>query len=121
MRAPCLAEATHEDVVARLEIEHLEPDAALAQLVEDARELVEEVALADVEPERNAAHLLARGLPQLDESGDQRNRKIVDAVEAEVLEDLDRGALPRSGEAGHDDQPEVPHGRSRARLRVAIS
>src|SRR5439155_1344898 len=43
MRPAGLAEAAHEHVLARLEVEHLERDAARAQLLEDARALVEEV------------------------------------------------------------------------------
>src|SRR5206468_12790669 len=104
-----LAEAAHELVVARLEVEHLERDAACAQLLEDARELVEEVPLAHVEAERHALHLLARALPYLDEAGDERHRQVVDAVEAQGLEHLDGGALARAGEPGHHHEAEVVH------------
>src|SRR5213593_317903 len=109
MRPARLAEAAHELVVARLEVEHLERDAACAQLLEDARELVEEVPLAHVEAERHALHLLARALPYLDEAGDERHRQVVDAVEAQVLEHLDGGALARAGEPGHHHEPELVH------------
>src|SRR5438552_285055 len=107
MRAARLAEAAHEHVVARLEVEHLERDAARAQPLEDAREFVEEVPLAHVEAERHAPHLLARALPHLDEAGDERHRQVVDAVEAQVLEHLDGGALARAGEPGHDHEVET--------------
>src|SRR5438128_6818388 len=107
MRPARLAEAAHEHVVARLEVEHLERDAAHAQLLEDAREFVEEVPLAHVEAERHAPHLLARALPHLDEAGDERHRQVVDAVEAQVLEHLDGGALARAGEPGHDHEVET--------------
>jgi len=109
MRPARLAEAAHEQVVARLEVEHLERDAACAQLLEDARELVEEVPLAHVEPERHAPRLLARALPYLDEAGDERHRQVVDAVEAQVLEHLDGGALARAGEPGHHHEAELVH------------
>src|SRR5436309_3172970 len=104
MRPTRLAEAVDQHIVARIEVEHLERDAAPTQLLEDARELVEEVPVARVEAERHAPYLLARALPQLDEAGDERHRQVVDAVEPQVLEHLDGAALARAGEAGHHGQ-----------------
>src|SRR6266849_10405138 len=77
VRPPRLAEAPHEDVVARFEVEHLE---------------------------RHPAQLFLRALPQLDEARDQGHRQVVDAVEAQVLEHLDGGALAGAREAGDDDE-----------------
>src|SRR5438132_10975256 len=109
VRPARLAEAAHEHLVARLEVEHLERDTARTQLLEDARELVEEVPLAHVEAERHAPHLLARALPHLDEAGDERHRQVVDTVEAQVLEHFDGGALARAGEPGHHYEAELGH------------
>src|SRR5438874_1082904 len=73
-----------------------------------ARDAIDEVAergapLAHVDAECHARHLLARALPELDEAGDQRDGEIIDAVEAEVLEAPDRGALAGAREPRHDD------------------
>ena len=43
--------------------------------------------------------LLARALPQLDEARDERDRQVVDAEEAEVLEGVDRLGAPGPGHA----------------------
>ena len=103
MRPPRLAEAPHQHVVARFEVHHLDVDAALPELPAHARELGEQAPLAHVDAECHARHLLARALPELDEAGDQRDGEIIDAVEAEVLEAPDRGALAGAREPRHDD------------------
>src|SRR5439155_883751 len=73
------------------------------ELPAHARELGEQAPLAHVDAECHARHLLARALPELDEAGDQRDGEIIDAVEAEVLEAPDRGALAGAREPRHDD------------------
>src|SRR5438876_498510 len=78
-------------------------DVALPELPAHARELGEQAPLAHVDAECHARHLLARALPELDEAGDQRDGEIIDAVEAEVLEAPDRGALAGAREPRHDD------------------
>src|SRR5262245_4536969 len=107
MRTPGLAEAPHQHVVTGLEIDDLRLRTCRAQLVEDVREVAQETALPDVNPERHTADILARALPQLDESRQQRDREIVDAVEAQVLEDLQRRALTRPRQTRDDDGAEA--------------
>ena len=85
----------------------LEPVAGAAQLVEHARVVGEELALADVDAEGDAVDALERAGAELEEARDEHERQVVDAVEAEVLEDVDRGALPGPGEAGDDDDLEA--------------
>ena len=118
MGSPRLAEAPDEHVVARLEVEHLERNLLRPELVEHSRELGEEVPRADVDPERHAPDLVPGRLPELDETRDERDREIVDAVEAEVLEHMDGGRLAGTREPGDDDEPEaLRHERgSRARF-----
>ena len=66
-------------------------------------------------PSATRRDLLARALPQLDEARDQRDRQVVDAVEAEVLEDVERRALARAREPGDDDGVEPLRSSRRAR------
>ena len=99
MRPARLAEAAHQHVVARLEVDHLERDAGARAARRTPGNVVEEAPLAHVDAERDAADVLARALPQLDEARDERHRQVVDAVEAEVLEHVDRGALARARRA----------------------
>src|SRR5437667_128442 len=107
MRTPRLAEAAHEDVVGRLKVEDLELHAALPELAAHARELGQQAPLAHVDAERDARHVLARALPELDEAGDQRHGQVVDAVEAEVLESADGGALAGAREPRHHDHSQA--------------
>src|SRR5262249_42459406 len=106
MRTPGLAEATYQHVVAGLEIDDLRLRTCRAQLVQDVREVAQEAALAAVDPDRHPADVLARALPQLDEPRQQRDREVVDAVEAQVLEDLQRRALARPRQTRDDDGAE---------------
>jgi len=108
MWTPRLAEAAHEHVVAGLQVQDLELHAALSQLAAHARELGQQPTLARVDAERDARHLLARALPELDEARDQRHGQVVDAVEAEVFEPADGGALAGPGEPRHHDHPQAP-------------
>src|SRR5262245_16975558 len=117
MRAARLAETPHEHVVARLEIDDLEMHAARPQLLEDPRHLVQEAPLADVDAERDAPDVLPRALPQLEEARQQRHRQVVDAVEAEILEDAQRGALAGAGEAADDHRAQTRGHRRPALIR----
>jgi len=66
--------------------------AARTHLVERARHLLEKLARARVDAERDARDLVA-ALAQLDEARDQRRGQVVDAVVAEVLEHVQRRRL----------------------------
>src|SRR5579871_1310157 len=110
VRAPGLAEAAHEHVVVGLEVEDLDDGARRAQLGEHAGEVEQEPPRAHVDAQRDAPDLLARALPQLEEARHQRHRQIVDAVEAEVLEHVQRGALARARHPrDHEHVQRAPH------------
>src|SRR6185369_4582115 len=85
--------------------------ARAADVLEHRRVVGEELPLAEIDAERDAADLLLGVLAELDELRRQHDGQIVDAVEPQVLEDADRRALSRSGEPGDDDDVEqrVPH------------
>jgi hypothetical protein len=120
MRAARLAEAAHEHVVAGVEEEHLDAMAGGAQLVEGARIVAEELALADVHAERDAIDRLARARAQLQEARHEHDGQIVDAVEAEVLEDVDRGALARARQPADDDDLQAcGHGHAAIEVRAS--
>jgi hypothetical protein len=121
VRAPGLAEAAHEHVVARLEVDHLELHAGPAQLVEHSRDVLQKAPLAHVDAERDATDVLPRALPQLEEARQECRGQVVDAVEAQVLQDLQRRALAGPGQAGHHDGMEALAHRIRDRCAAAAA
>src|SRR5262249_61625878 len=78
-----------------------------AQLVEHARDIAQKTPLADVDTECDTADVLPRALPQLEEARQKRHREVVDAVEAQILQDPQRRAFARPGETGDDDGVET--------------
>ena len=75
------------------------------ELGEEPRPFGKEQPLARVDPERDS---LQRGVAlggQLHHLGRQRDRQIIDAVEAKVLQHAHRGAAARAGNSGDDEQP----------------
>src|SRR5439155_21084433 len=90
-----------------LQVEDLELHPALSELAAHAGELGQEPPLAHVDAEGDPRHVLARALPELDEAGNQRHRQVVDAVEAEVFEPADGGALAGAREPRHHDHPQA--------------
>src|SRR5215475_12065745 len=103
VRAPRLAEAAHQHVVAGVEEQDLEAVAGVAQLVEHARIVGEELALAQIDAEADAADALERARTELEHARHQDDGQIVDAVEAEIFEDVYRSAPSGPGKAGDDD------------------
>src|SRR5262249_23209572 len=67
----------------------------------------EELALAQVDAERDAADALERAGAQLQHARHEHDGQVVDAVEAEVLENVDCGTSPGPRQAGDDDDLET--------------
>jgi hypothetical protein len=76
-----------------------------AERFEDARKLLEERALAHVDDDGGLLDLRVGPQRQLREDRQQRDREIVDAEVAEVLERAHRLGLAGAREAGEDDEP----------------
>ena len=68
----------------------------------DARQLGERRAAAGIDRDRDP--LVAGVAEEVDRLAEQRRRQVVDAVEARVLEDVQRDALAGAGEAADDDE-----------------
>ena len=98
-----LGVAAHERVVRGVEEEDLDVVPLLPDLLDDARRVREEAALARVDDERDARDL-ARGVAgELEQLLEEEDGEVVDAVEPGVLERAQGGRLPRAGHAGEDD------------------
>ena len=81
----------------------IEPGIARSD-VEHARELLEQRALAHVDDDGGLLDLGAGPQRQLREGRHQRDRQVVDAEVAEVLERADRLRLARARQPGQDDE-----------------
>ena len=97
--APRLVVAPHQRLVRRLEEEHLRAMAPRPQLLERVHQVHEILAFPDVDPEGDLPDAPARLGAELREGRDQRGRQVVHAEVAQVLEALDRVALPRARRA----------------------
>ncbi len=132
-----LAEAAHERLVGGIEEDELDLVTALDELLDDLADAFEERPGSDVDPEAHAAdrgrHLvvvdaalragLLPALEEIEETGEERWGEVVDAEEAEVLEDVERRAAPRAAHSGDDHDVErvihrAPRLRGAARRRA---
>ena len=111
MRPARLAESPHQRRLGRLEEDQdrVQVLAAL-ELPVDPRELVQHLPFADVDDNRRARDLGAGSQRQLGEHRQQRDRQVVDAEIAEVLERADRLRLAGTREAGqhHESRRRPP-------------
>ena len=103
MRAARFAEAALERCVARFD-ENERGGVFAGELAIDSRQLVDLRAFARVHEQSRAFHFAPAAFVKLAESGNQRNRKIVDAVEAEIFEGVQDRAFARAGKPGEDDK-----------------
>ena len=102
MRTAGLAETAQKNGVGGLEEDDLGRDHA-SNRFEDAREFLQLRAFANVDDERGAADFA--GLhSQFREFRDQLDRKVIDAVVAEIFEGLQYGGLSRTAHSGNEDQ-----------------
>jgi hypothetical protein len=106
MAPPALVVAPDERLVGRLQEQHLRHVALGPELLEDLDEVGEVGALPHVHAEGDLLDLAARLRAELREGRDQRGGQVVHAEVAEVLEALDRVALPRPREARDDHEAE---------------
>ncbi len=107
MLAASLAEARQEHLVVGLEEHDLARDRVRSQLLHERRNLRDVVAAAIARIEADADVLERRVLAQqqlVDERAKQRRRDVVDAVEAEILERVQRDALAGAGQAADDHE-----------------
>ena len=105
MRPARLREAPHQRLVRRLEEDQRRLDLVAIELAEEERRLGGEARGAHVHHHGDVVATRHEVERRGDELAQQRQRKIVDAVVAEILETLGDGALSRSGKAGHQDEP----------------
>ncbi len=104
MRPPRFRVTPRQDLVGRLEENQNDiVDALLDPLAIKVRKDVREIVRAHIDDDRHLARVLVIA-HFLQERLNKVNRKIVAAVEAEVLERRLNVALPRPGEAGDDDE-----------------
>src|SRR5215467_4419673 len=73
-------------------------------MLQQARQLLNLLALAGVNQERGPAELGFAGGVQLRKNRNQLHGQVVDAVEAHVLKGLEHGALAGAGKPGQDDE-----------------
>src|SRR5581483_10711112 len=104
MPPPRLVVAAHQRLVGGLQEQHVDVVAAAPQLLDGLHHVGEVLALPHVDPQRDGLHAPARVRAQLRERRDQGGGQVVHAEVAQVLEALDRVALPRAREAGDDDE-----------------
>jgi hypothetical protein len=96
----------HEDIVRSLQEQDLDPVAVLLKLFQNARVVSEKLALASVNAQSNAVDRLERPLTQLQKSLNENDGKVVDTIVPQVLEHVNRRALPRTRKATDDDDLE---------------
>jgi hypothetical protein len=101
--APGLGVAAHQNILAAVEKQQLQRQ-ALAPV-----QPVDKI-LQPLDREIPVAHIHADGhgpvaARRLDQAAQHRHGDVVDGLEAQILEDVDRGCPPGAGRAGHDDQP----------------
>ena len=103
--APGLGIAPDQDVVLAIEKQGLDVDVgAVGQTVELFQERLDrEIAGPDIDPDRERT-ALGLGAPP-DQPGQQRQRQIVDRLEAHVLERLQRRRTPGARHPGDQDDP----------------
>ena len=103
MAAAGLAEALHQHAVVGVEIDDLAVDAAVAQALDQGGHPLQVAhRAARVDAERRASGQWRRAVGHLAGKGlEQARREVVDAVETAVLEGLERDALARARQAGH--------------------
>src|SRR4030065_471375 len=73
------------------------------QFIEDPGEVREELLPPNVHPEGHPGPFAPRLGDDVDELGKENRWQVVHAIVAEVLEHLDRRALPGPRQSGHDD------------------
>ena len=74
------------------------------KLAVENRQLFDLLAFAGVDQKRGSFDLAAAFVVELAENGNQRDRKIIDAIEAQILEGVQDGAFAGAGETGEDDE-----------------
>ena len=103
MRAARLAEAAHQSFVAGFD-ENERGGMFGAQLAINSRQLFDLLALARVHQQRGAFDFAAAFFVKFAEGGNQRDGKIIHAIEAKVFEGVEDGAFAGAGKAGEDDE-----------------
>src|ERR1700674_5858480 len=103
MRAARLAEAAEERVVAGID-EDKRDGMILAEMLEQRGKLVQLHTFARIDQQGGARKGAFAGGMQLGKNGHQFDGKIIDAVEAHVLEGAEDGAFSGAGNAGEDDE-----------------
>ena len=103
MRTARLAEAPHQNLVGGVEVDQGDIE-ALLEVGDDGRKLLQAAALADIHDD-GGAFVVAGVFDELGKAGDQLGGKVVHAVVAHVLEDLERGDFARAAQSGDDHQP----------------
>ena len=113
VRPARLAEPAHQGGLGRLEKdEHRIQAPHLLQATVDAREVREQLSLADVDDDGRARDLAAGAQRQLGQHRKQRDREVVDAEVPKVLERANRLRFARAREARQHDKPRA-NGRAR--------
>src|SRR5512143_3043559 len=123
---PRFAESPHERLVRGVEEEDMDRAPPPRQFVEDPGEVGEKLLSPNVHPEGHPGPFPPRFGDDVDDLGKENRRQVVHAIVSEVLEHLDRRALPRPRQSGHDDnggamRPRVDggHGEPRPLARCA--
>ena len=120
MRPPGFVEALGQGLVGRLEEDEPGRDLGPDRPV-DPGKICEEARLADVNDQGRPVYLNLLPLPEVDEIRDELGRQVVHAVIAEVLEGPADDALPRTRQAGDDEEASVlggaAHGTSQVKTR----
>jgi len=106
MLAAGLGIAIEQHLVRGVQVNHLAADAAAPQLADQRRNGLDFIGpVARVQTDRGSGIGVSHAADGVrDEGLEQRRRDIVDAIEIDVLEHVQRHALARARQPAHDDQ-----------------
>src|SRR6266699_3172772 len=103
MPVPRFGVAIHERRVTRLQVDEPERTPGGRQSTARAHDRRGRVAASDIEDQRDVAVPLVVAGAELQEAVEELRRQVIDAVVAQVFEDLGRLALPGTGEPADDE------------------
>src|SRR5580658_6246684 len=103
MRTACFAVAAEERVIAGV-YEYQSDGMIFAKVLQQSRKLFELGAFARIDQQGGAAKVAFAGGMQFRKNGHQLDGKIIDAVEAHILESAKDGAFSGAGNAGENDE-----------------
>jgi hypothetical protein len=112
VRPPGFAEPSNQNPIPRLEVEDEQPEFEFPNLEDHLLQIAQPFARANIDPESRSFDLASTDVDPFDELGYQRNRKVIDAEETEILEGFEHSPFSGPAHAGDDDKILQTHGGS---------